>query len=234
MKLVIVTCNKYSWIVPIFKFFYEKNWPDSPYQVETLTETNTVDYPAFLAGKGSWAGRLIRYLEQSDEDKILFTLEDYLIQSKVDTARVRVAEKLCEGDVGYVRLSNGPYKYFEKHTAGSPDIKGFKQYPLCERFSMVVHMGFFQKQFLLDVLKDGEDTWETENKGSVRLREEDFDLKWRVLWPKTNIINYMANGGLMKKGKPRPQCLKWVLSEFANSGERGLSEIIRVKECLES
>lgn len=228
MKLVVMTCDKHDWIVPIFKFFYEKNWLDSPYRVEILTETNAVDYPAFLAGKVSWATALINYLKQSNEDKILLTLEDYLIKSKVDTDRVRIAEKLCEGDVGCVRLSNGPYKYFLKHTAGYPEINGFKQYPLYKRFSMVAHMGFFQKQFLLDVLKDGENIWETEGKGSVRLKN--LGSNWRVLWPKVNVINYATNGGLIKKGKLRPQCLKWALSELANSGEKKLFKILNERK----
>lgn len=229
MKLIVTTCDKYDWILPIFKFFYEKNWPDAPYQIKVLTETNVVDYPVFCAGKTSWASRLIKYLEQSGEDKILFTLEDYLIKSEVNTARVRVAEKLCEGDVGYVRLSNGPYKYFKQHTAGYPTVGGFKQYPLHRRFSMVVHMGFFQKQFLLDVLKEGEDAWETENNGSVRLGN--LGSKWRVLWPEANIINYASNGGLMKKGRLRPQTSKWARSELLKSGEEGkeLHELIRGK-----
>ena len=90
-------------------------------------------------------------------------------------------------------------------------------------------MGFFQKQFLLDVLKEGEDAWETENNGSVRLGN--LGSKWRVLWPEANIINYASNGGLMKKGRLRPQTSKWARSELLKSGEEGkeLHELIRGK-----
>lgn len=217
MKVIITTCDEYDWIIPIFKYFFEKHWPDNPYQIEILTETNAIDYPVFCAGKVSWASRLINYLKQSKEDKILFTLEDYLIQATVDTDRIRVAENLCQGDVGCVRLSNCPYKYFKQHIVDSPIIDGFREYPLHGRFSMVAHIAFFQKEFLLDVLQHGEDVWETENNGSARLGK--LGSKWRVFWPEIDIVNYTQRGGLIKKGRFRREVLSWLLAELSDKKE---------------
>jgi len=212
MKLIVLTCDKYKWIVPIFNYFMRKYWPDNPYETEVVTDLGFMNGKVFYAGNFSWASRLINYLRHSKEEKFLITLEDYLIKAPVDSARVKAAEKLCEGDVGYVRLSNGPYKYFRKHCRSNPDIEGFREYPPEQRFSMVAHMGFFQKQFLLDVLREGEDVWQSEGDGSRRLKK--MESKWRVLWPETNIINYMVNGGLMKKGKLRTHALDWTLTHF--------------------
>lgn len=214
MKLVIMTCDTHSWIVPIFKYFYKKYWPDSPYHIEIVTETKPVDGTAFYAGDISWSSRLIAYLKQSSDDKFLITLEDYLIKSTVDTFRVKVAENLRIINLGYVRLSNGPYKYFRKHTAHSFPINSFRQYPVSQRFSMVAHMGFYKKQFLLDVLEDGEDIWQAENNGTSRLRR--LDSKWEVYWPEVNVVDYAQNGGLIKKGLFRPEVLSWTLAELAN------------------
>ena len=231
MKLVILTCDKYKWIVPIFNYFMQKYWPDNPYETEVVTDLGFMNGKVFYAGNKSWASRLIEYLCQSKEEKFLITLEDYLIKSLVDTARVKAAEKLCEGDVGYVRLSNGPYKYFTKHCRRNPDIEGFREYPLEQRFSVVAHMGFFQKQFLLDVLRDGEDVWHTENNGTKRLSK--MKSKWRVLWPETDIVDYMVNGGLMKKGRLRTHSLNWTLAHFKTELlkqegiERGLYESLQ-------
>ena len=220
MKLVVLTCDTHSWIIPIFNYFYKKYWFDSPYQLEIVTEINHIELPTingtvFYAGRESWSSRLINYLEQSSDNKFLITLEDYLIKSTVDTFRVNLAEKLCRGsNVGYVRLSNGPYKYFRKHPAHSFPINGFRQYPVRDRFSMVAHMAFYEKQFLLDVLRDGEDIWQAENNGTSRLRG--LDSKWEVYWPEVNVVDYAQNGGLIKKGLFRPEVLSWTLAELSN------------------
>lgn len=220
MKVVVLTCDKHKWIIPLFRYFYKKYWPDNPYQTEVVTEVNHIDGKVYYAGKESWAGRLIDYLKQSKEDKILFVLEDYMIKTLVDTQRVRVAEKLCEHDVGCVRLSNGPYKYFNRHTAGLPVVGGFKEYPSHKRFSVVAHIAFFQKRFLLDILKDGEDIWLFEDNGSKRFAKLKF--KWRCLWPENNIINYTGHrGGLMNKSRIQLQPLKWVLSDLSKDANKG-------------
>lgn len=229
MKVLILTCDKYRWLIPVFNYFYKKYWPDNPYQTEIVTEREHIDDAVFYAGRLSWASRLIYYLKQSREDKILFVLEDYLFKSAVDTEKVKAAERLCEGDVGCVRLRNGPHKYFIRHCAQSQVINGFREYPLVQRFAMVAHVAFFQKQFLLDVLKDGENIWQTENEGSVRLKE--FKSKWRILWPEINVIDYISNGGILKKGKLRSEGLKWVLSELSKPEkiEEDLFRIIQEK-----
>jgi len=216
MKVIILTCDKYAWIVPICLYFYKKNWPDNPYEHEIVTETEYIDGKVFYYKNKSWASRLIDHLKQSREDKFLFFPEEYMIKKKVNTKRDKVAEKLCTDDVGCVRLSNGPYKYFSKHTANSLSIKGFREYPLKDRFSMVTHIAFFQKQFLLDVLQYGEDIHQTEDNGSKRLKK--LESKWRILWPENNIIDYTHNGGLMRKGKLRPETLSWILPELLELG----------------
>ncbi len=224
MKLVILTCDTHSWIIPIFNYFYKKYWPDSPYQIKIVTETKPVDGDVFYAEEESWSTRLIKYLKQSSDDEFLITLEDYLIKSTVDTFRVKLAENLCSDNVGYVRLSNGPYKYFRKHTAHSFPINGFRQYPVRDRFSMVAHMAFYKKQFLLDVLEEGEDIWQAENNGTSRLRR--LDSKWEVFWPEINVVDYAQNGGLIKKGLFRPIVLSWALAELAN--DRGSSNELMI------
>lgn len=216
MKIVILTCDKHAWLVPVYLHFFKKNWRDNPYKIEIVTETDRVDGTVFYSKEKSWAGRLIKYLEQCKRNKVLLTLEDYFIKNRVDSKKIRIAEDLCGGDVGCVRLNNIPHKYFERHTTSS-DIKGFREYPPDKRYSMVVQMAIFQTQFLLDVLRSGESIWQTEGKGSERLGE--LKSKWRIIWPETNIVDYMSDGGLIKKGKPRLSVVQWALMDLIKCQE---------------
>ena len=210
MKIVVLTCNKYRWLVPVFLYFYKKHWPDNPYKTEIVTESEHIDGTVFYSRDPSWATSVIKYIKQSEEDKFLLILEDYLIRQAVNTKRVRIAEKLCIKDVGYVRLRNSPKKGINRHTINI-NIKGFREYPIERRFAMVVQTGIYQKKFLLDILREGESAWETESEGLHRIRK--LKPKWRVLWPEEHIIDYPARG-LLRKGILEPRVLRRALSEL--------------------
>ena len=215
MKIVIMTCDKHSWIIPFFKYFCEKYWSDNPYQIEVVTETKHVDGAVFYAGKRSWRSMLIRYLKQSKEDKLLLMLEDCLINRIIDTNRVKFAGKLCEGNVGYVRLVNYPQVYFKRHTIKT-NIEGFGEYPTWRRFGMITQDAIFQKEFLLDILREGESIWQTERSGTIRVGAS--LNKWRILWPEINIIDH-PHKGILKKGELISKVVQWALSELSGSGE---------------
>lgn len=208
MKIIILACDKYAWLVPVFFHFYKKYWPDNPYQTEIVTEADHINGNVYYINDTSWSNRLINYLKQSKEGKFLLIMEEHFIEKPVDTQRVRIAESLCVGNVGCVRL-NPPDKYY-RHTIKT-NIKHFKEYPLDKQYSMSMQTAIWQKQYLLDVLRKEEDIWKTEINGSERLKN--LKSKWRILWAKTPIVDYTA-GGLMKKGKPRLSVMKWALTDL--------------------
>lgn len=215
MKVVILACDKYTWLVPVFMHFYEKYWPDNPYRTEIVTEKDHLDGNVFYAKDASWSNRLIGYLRRSMEDKFLLVMEEHFIEKTVNTDRVKIAESLCEGNVGCVRL-NPPDRYFKCHAIES-GISGFREYPLDKRYSMSMQTSIWQKWYLLDVLRADENIWQTEIDGSERLKK--LKAKWRILWADTPIIDYTA-GGLMKKGRPRGSVVKWMAEDFLSEGRK--------------
>lgn len=215
MKIVVFTCDGYEWMVPVFSHFCKKYWPDNPYQIEIVTETEASsfeeNYQVYYAGKTSWASRMIRYLEQSKENKFLLIAEELFIGKPVDTRKIKIAEILCGDNVGCVRLNAGD-KWFKRY-AFKTDIKGFREYPLDKPYSLSLQVAIWRKRYLLDILRDGEEIQATELKGSERLKS--LKNKWRVLWTETPIIN-SACGDLMKKGRPRLSVVKWALLDLIN------------------
>lgn len=213
MKVIILTCDKYAWIVPFCLYFYRKNWPDNPYKTEIITESNYIGGKVFYTTYAPWSSGILRYLAESEEDKFMLIQEDFLIKSPVDTARIKEAESLCTGNVGHVRMNNAPTKYFNRHSINS-DVKGFREYPLSQRFAMTTQIAICQKDFLFDALKAGETAWETERNGAKRVAK--LAHKWKALWPKSCIADYHW-GGLMRKGHLRPAVLRWIKPELLKS-----------------
>ena len=218
MKVVISTCDKHSWIIPISMYFLKKYWPDLPYPVDIITETGYIDgcYGNQFDGGGlSWSDGLINYLKQSDENKILLILEDHLIQRPVIDWEVKLAESLCHGKIGCVRLNNAPHRYLKAHTFKA-DAGFFRDYRMDQRFALTLQMAIWQKEFLLEFLRAGENVWEVEKLGTKRVNESKSE--WRVLWPVRNIITYPPRG-LLRKGILEPGPLKWAFSELEPESE---------------
>jgi len=204
MKVVVFTYDKNSELIPIFWHFYRKNWKDNPYKTEFVTETKKLGFGDFVfcAGKIPWADRAIKYLKQSNEDKFLSFIDDYILVKNVDTYRVRTAENLCKNSIGCVKLT---YRDRWSRFLVDTEIKNFKKYPLDKPFSMSLQIAIWQKSFFLDILQSGEDAWRTEWKGSKRIQK----FNKQVIWVDTPIMSYHP-GGYMKKGKPRETVVKWV------------------------
>lgn len=211
MKVVILTCDSYAWLIPIFLHFYKKYWPDNPYQTEIITEKAHIDGTVFYSKGVSWSSGIINYLEQSEEDKFILIDEDCLIENTVNTERVRLAETLCKDNVGCVRL-NAPDKYYNRHGVES-GIKYYKEYPLDKPYSMSMQVAIWQKRYLLDVLRHKENAWRAELFGTSRLAK--LKGKWRILWAKSAVIEYQA-GGIIRRGIPRLSVVKWVFKEWLN------------------
>ena len=209
MKVVILTCDNYDWIVPIFLHFYKKYWPEKPYETEIITESNHLDGYVFYTKGVSWSSGILNYLEQSSDNKFLLLMEDYIIKGPVNTGRVQLAERLCEGNVGCVRL-NAPDKYYSRHTIES-GTKFYKEYPLDKPYSMSMQAAIWQKQYLIELLRHKEDAWQAELAGSKRIAS--MKGRWRILWAKSAIIDYQS-GGIMRKGQPELSVMKWALSEL--------------------
>jgi len=203
MRIIVFSCDRYSWLIPIFSHFYERSWPDNPYKTEFVTETERIDgMPIFCTGKIPWTERAIKYLESFEEETFLLLLEDYIIGETIDTNRIKMAENLCKGNIGCVRLN--PHDRFSRFLVDS-DIDGFKEYPLDKPYSVSLQPAIWQKEFFLEFLQRGENIWQVETEGSKRIHTS----KKKVIWSDIPIISYRA-GSYMGKGKIVKSVEQWV------------------------
>ena len=195
MRIVIFTCDKYSWLIPTFLHFYKKMWPDNPYQTDFVTETKEIGQPStFFTGKIPWPDGAINYFKSCDEEVFLLLLEDYIIKEPIDTNRIKIAESLCRDDIGCVRLN--PHDKLRRFLF-NVGIEGFKEYPLDKPYSVSLQPAIWQKKFLFEFIEKGENIWQVENEGSIRIQKS----KMRVIWADIPIITMPRPGGYMKKGR---------------------------------
>jgi len=107
---------------------------------------------------------------------------------------VKIAENLCNDDIGCVRLN--PHDRLS-HFLVDANIDGFKEYPLDKPYSISLQPAIWQKEFLFEFLRKGENIWQVEEKGSIRIQKS----RKKVIWADIPIITMPRPGGYIKKGR---------------------------------
>lgn len=195
MRIAVFTCDRYNWLIPIFWHFYKKNWSDNPYLTDIVTEKSEIFFydRIFYGGNSSWATTALNYLKQVDDEIIMLILDDYIIKG-VNTEQIKLCEEECKKpDVGYIIVANREHDFMNKEAI--PYNDNFLEYPKDKPYSLCLQVGIWKRDFLIDLLREGESVWQTEIEGSKRMVNKDK----KVLLAKDYGINYVP-GGCMRRG----------------------------------
>lgn len=175
--VLVLSCDKYSDIWPVFFDFFDKYWADCPYPV--YLATNTIKFERrgvtqlFSNKHTSWSEELATILAQVKEKNIILILEDYFIYQPVNNHDIEAVIDLFERKkAAFCRLGCFPKMYDElwpfepfkdkiNYGVILPDAK----YRIC------LQTALWNKNDLASLLKEDEDPWQFEIEGSKRTRQ---------------------------------------------------------------
>lgn len=172
IAVVISSCDAFFDCWRPFAFFFRKFWPACPFPVYLIVNQLRISsdiIQAIPVGEDrGWASNMKLALQTLDVSHLLYFQEDYFLNAPVQ------GEQLA-ADFAYA---------FENETdafcfrARSDLDAGFQ--PINDRFGIVprssdgrtrCQVTLWKRESLLSVLRDGEDAWAMEAKGSERTRE---------------------------------------------------------------
>lgn len=175
--LVVLSCDKYSDLWPIYFQLFFKYWPACPFPVCLAGNQKRYDDPrvtTLLSGDDQdWSSSVRRSVDQIRSKYILMMIDDALLIDPVDTAAVtNIVGWAIENSARYVRFRSTPRpdkKHDEKVGVISPGVL----------YRTALFPSLWERETFLDLLSDGESAWEFEMKGTVRSnRYEDFYGTW--------------------------------------------------------
>ena len=163
--ILVSTFDKYAPCWEPFIHGLEKYWPEHP---EVYFITNELEPPAGRAikvGKDlGWATNLKNALNQIDAEYILYSQEDYWLQTPVINTMIMDYLRLLDEDkADYIRL----------YPAHPPDLPS----PIDERLGIIdgmsdyrasLQMALWRKSVLNDLINVEETPWQFEVRGSAR------------------------------------------------------------------
>ena len=91
-KVLVCSCDKYADLQGLFAKLFRKFWPDCPFELVLVTETDLKvgGFDRVIAcGDGTnWASRLVTVLDTVTTSQVLMLCDDYFLAAPVDTTRL--------------------------------------------------------------------------------------------------------------------------------------------------
>lgn len=172
--VVVGSCDKYADLLGPFITLFRKFWPDCPFEVVLVTESDPhvdgFDRVIACGGGMNWASRMEKSLGEVSTPAVMMLCDDYYLASKVDTAIVlsRLSQMKALNAVN-LRLIPNPAP---KSGNSSPVDYGLFEYRKNTAYCIATQAGFWNREFLKDLLRDKASIWEFERYGSFQLSDE--------------------------------------------------------------
>ncbi len=171
--VLIVSCDRYRdlWN-PFFALFW-RYWPDCPFPVFLGTNYATHSderVKSLTAGEDqSWSKNLRYFLEHIDTRYVLVLLEDFFLNRTVVTARIIEHLKSLDALHG-TTLRLYPHPRPNARLADYPSVGSIHTFA---PYRVSAQPAIWNRQQLLELLRDGESAWEFESQGTIRSRAKE-------------------------------------------------------------
>ncbi len=167
--VMVMSCDAYRdlW-TPFFTLFW-RFWPDCPFPVYLGSNHASFDdsqVTTLAIGDYSWSKVLRLCLQQVDTTYVLLLLEDFFLDRRVVTDTILCNLNTLHALDGIV-LRLFPHPGPDSAIPGHPDIG--RLHPTAP-YRVSAQAALWNRNGLIDVLRDDESPWEFEWKGTVRAR----------------------------------------------------------------
>lgn len=219
--LLVNSCDSYSDCWNGFFKLLKIQWPDFDMNIVLNTESKEYSFEdlkiqtfqIYTDKKVTWGQRMIETLVRIKTKYIIFTLEDFYIESPVNVTELSKCYTYMEENPNIAYFSFFPTK--DKNNIKSDKYPGFEKRPQKGEYRLNCQMALWNRKKLISYIRRHENPWEWElygSKRSARYKEEFYTICEDI--PK--IFDYQ-NGGMIMRGrwymsKVLPLCEKYNLN----------------------
>lgn len=166
IAVLVVSCDKYSDMWPIFFELKKRKWSDCPYRTylgSNFKKSELDGVTDILIGEDkSWSDNVRNMLSSIEEDYIIMLLDDFFIDRELDTDRIRLlAQYLEDKNIDCLRMEPepGPARVINRKLKVGLTKPG---YP----FYVSTQPAIWKKSSLAGLLKEGYSAWDFELRNS--------------------------------------------------------------------
>lgn len=205
--IVVNSCDAYEDLWLPFFTLLKRRWPDCPYPVLLNTESREFHLDgldirrAALQGAPaslSWSDRLRQTLKQVDTPFVLLLLDDFFLESPVDTERFAQCLAWMKNDAKLACFSFVPTIWPNVEDGKYP---GFQRRPRRAAYTANCQAGLWRTKTLLKLLRRKENLWEFEEYATIRANHTNLEF-YAAAKDAPLIMDYdWRPGGAVHRGK---------------------------------
>jgi hypothetical protein len=171
LSILVISCDKYADVWPIFFRLFFKYWPDCPFKIYLSSNLKEYEDPriqSIKVGKDiSWGSNLQVALSKITSKYVLTFLEDFLIFKPIDTNKIkRQFENIQQLDGHYLRLRDNPKP--DKSLESTSEIGEISP---GQNWRVAMQPAIWKHSSLVGLLRPDETAWDMEINGSIRSNE---------------------------------------------------------------
>src|SRR3972149_8436849 len=229
-SVLVPSCDCYADLWKPFWNLFWRYWPDCPFPVYLGSNQDSFDHPRVqmihAGGGNNWTNRVRQQILALDTPYVLMILEDFFLQSPVNTGDVLACLwALRELDGVMLRLIPRP----------APD-KHVKQFPMLGRCSpgalyrVSTQTAIWRRDALLELMREGESIWEFEIIGSGRCNviAEGFYCTWK---PVMTYRHHVVERGMWFRNEARKFGRMNIGCDFTHRPIMSRWEMLRWRYC---
>ena len=175
--VIVCSCDKYADLLGPFLTLFRKFWPDCPFELVLITESE----PALAGperfdrticcGPGmNWASRLVRALEQVTTPYVLMLCDDYYLNRKVDTAQIlKRLDEMKRFNASNLRMIPNPKPTAANTVGRRGDLYEYRK---DTAYCIATQAGFWERDFLRRLAEPVASIWEFERYGSFSVTDD--------------------------------------------------------------
>ena len=207
LAILIVTCDKHSYIWDTWYNYFKKNFPQGIGKLYWTNETIDCPYPEFTQIKADikninkWTKGVRQVVKQIPEDDILFLLGDLLLTKPCYLTEFCTLYHLFSNlNMDALRIMKSTSKLLKVEPTGITMLEKLKKYSW---YLISYSVNLYKKKFLLECLRMTYSPWDSEIKGTRRLWIKAFlGRKYKIYnYRKNWVVNLIIRGEIDKRHK---------------------------------
>lgn len=159
MKILVCSCDKNEDTFIPFHHCIEKYWQDHPEIIYTTESVTNPYYRTICKNEPIWTRRIRETLNEIEDNQILLMVDDIFIRDYVDTKRIEYLQSQLKGNIAMFNFE----KSFDSNDIET-NVDGFKKRNRGSNYELSIMCGLWDKEKLLNVIKDDSSIWEVEYK----------------------------------------------------------------------